>query len=231
LPEGEVHVWRCNVPGSDEATAALLTGLDDAETVRAGTFRAAADRRRYVAGRAALRALAADYTGTAPAELRFGAGARGKPALVAPVGASGLRFNISHATDLVLLAFARGLEVGIDVERVNRDVDWRGIAGRFFADEESAALLALPAARRCRAFLVRWSCAEAVAKARGDGVLRALAGASRPARRGLAPVAVTAAGGGWGEEWVLHRLVPAAGYVGALAYPAPPLQVRRFGLP
>ena len=230
LPAGEVHVWRYAVPGSDAAIAAPLAGLDDAEVVRARAFRAVADQRRFVAGRAALRALAASYAGAPAGELRFEAGARGKPALVAPQAAAWLRFNLSHAGDLVLLAFARGVEVGVDVERVDRDVDWRGIADRFFATEEAAVLRALPAARRRRAFFVGWSRAEALAKARGDGVLRALAGGAGAPRRGSGPAAVFTDGDGGREEWILHCLLPAAGYVGALAHPAPPVPVRRFAL-
>ena len=48
--------------------------------------------------------------------------------------------------------------------------------------------------------------------------------------RGSTLIAASTAGDGGGEERVLHRLVLATGYVGALAHPAPPVPVRRFAV-
>jgi 4'-phosphopantetheinyl transferase len=55
-----------------------------------------------------------------------------------------LRFNLSHSADVVLLAFTRNKNIGVDVERIRPEFAAKEIAGRFFSQEEVALLRALP---------------------------------------------------------------------------------------
>src|SRR5256885_2004639 len=67
------------------------------------------------AARAVLIRLLAAYLKIEPTAVSFEIGPHGKPALAAK--ATDLLFNMSHTRGLALYAFARGSEVGIDVER------------------------------------------------------------------------------------------------------------------
>ena len=71
---------------------------------------------RSLASRAALRYLCVGYLEAEPRSLVFGAGADGKPRLDGSHLRSGLTFNLSHSGRHILLAFARDVEVGVDVE-------------------------------------------------------------------------------------------------------------------
>ena len=84
--------------------------------------------------------------------------------------ASAPHFSVSHSGDIVLIAFARNHDVGVDVEAIRNDLDVIEIAQRFFAPGEVSELLGLPAASRVRAFFEGWTRKEAYLKARAEGI-------------------------------------------------------------
>ena len=83
------------------------------------------------------------------------------------------RFNISHSGDLILLALHTDAPVGVDVERIRPDLDWRPIARRCLAPARVESLLALPPAEAVSAFVECWCALEAGLKARGVGLAQA----------------------------------------------------------
>ena len=124
-------MWRVHLgsaaSGEDPADEAALA---PEERERASNYPAGPPRRRFLTSRASLRSLLSGYLGVPPGELRLAYGEQGKPSLREPE--TDLAFNLSHSGDLLLLAFGRGRELGIDVERTGRDVSWERVAGRFF---------------------------------------------------------------------------------------------------
>lgn len=137
-------------------------------------FRFAKDQRRYLVTRALVRTVLSRYAAVRPEDWVFSAGARGRPAISAPRTAPVLEFNISHSADLVLLGVTSGRTLGIDTESVAaREADIDGL-NRYFAPEESAALLALAPGERRRRFFELWTLKESYIKARGLGLAIAL---------------------------------------------------------
>jgi 4'-phosphopantetheinyl transferase len=150
---------------------ALLSAGERAKQAR---FRFARDQRRYLVTRALVRTVLSRYAAVRPQDWEFSAGAHGRPAIAAPCPAPALEFNISHAADLVLLGVTAGRTLGIDTESViGRNADIGGL-DRYFAPEESAALLALPTSERRRRFFELWTLKESYIKARGMGLAIAL---------------------------------------------------------
>jgi 4'-phosphopantetheinyl transferase len=147
----------------------LFARLDAAERARAERFVFEQHRRRFTAARGLLRETLAEELGLDPGGLRFEYAARGKPSLAAGQGA-GLRFNLSHSEDRLLIAIGRELELGVDIERVRDDIEHDAIARRFFSEAERAALLAQPVASRAAAFFVIWTRKEAYIKLLGGGL-------------------------------------------------------------
>ena len=188
---------------------AALTGE---ELERASGYPAGAPRRRFLAARLWLRRLLSAYAGVAPRQLRLAYGDQGKPRLVEP--ATDLTFNQSHSGDLLLLAFGRGRELGIDVERTGRDVSWERVARRFFESRELEALQALPAPDRRAAFFRCWTRKEAFVKATGRGVtqgLRSFAVSLDPER-----AALTWIEDGDPADWGMADLEAGPGYAAAV---------------
>jgi 4'-phosphopantetheinyl transferase len=213
LEPGAVHLWSVDLDRCPLDDCRRLLAVD--ECARADRFRFERDRRRFIVARALLRSLLARYLTQDPAELRFAYNAFGKPLLSTR---SGVSFNVSHSGRLALLAVAGGDTVGVDVERLRRDFDFRPIARRFFAPREVATLEALPPWERRRAFFACWTRKEAVVKAHGSGLSLPL----DTFEVSLAPDAPPAVlWTGWNPaeapRWSLRELEPAAGYLAALA--------------
>lgn len=228
---GEAHLWLVGVPPPEASLDPLLARLSDAERGRAAAKRIEVKRREYVTGQAALRTLLARALAVDPLAVGYRRGVKGKPYLAPPHDGSGLLFNITHSGALVLVALARGTEVGVDVEWQNLRTDPTRVARRAFCAAERVALEApAPDTRRARFFQL-WTCKEALVKCTGLGI-----------HSGMAEfhVALDGAGGprvaaAWGRQSGAERLcvVPLPlgdGHAGALVHEPPPLTLRRHML-
>jgi 4'-phosphopantetheinyl transferase len=140
------------------------------ERARQARFRFEKDQRRHLVTRALVRTVLSRYAGVRPEDWVFSAGPHGRPAVSAPQVVPPLEFNISHCADLVLLGVTSGRTLGVDTESTEaRAFDIDGL-DRYFAPEESAALLALPPEERRRRFFELWTLKESYIKARGMGL-------------------------------------------------------------
>lgn len=224
LGEGEVHVWRASLKGDAPAVEAFRKILDADERGRADRFHFERDRVRFVIARGVLRSILARYLRRAPGEIRFTYSAYGKPALAVAEG--GLSFNVSHSNEVALYAFARGREVGVDVEFVREDCAGMEIAGRFFSAREVDALRRLPAALHTHAFFNCWTRKEAYIKARGEGLSHPLDKFAVSLAPGE-PAALLSTERDPSEvsRWSLHELRPGPGYVAALALQGKPSRI------
>jgi 4'-phosphopantetheinyl transferase len=222
-----VHLWRIDLAGLVAQAERLAETLAPDELARAARFRFARDRLRFIAGRAALRAILARYLGVAPREVAFVYGAHGKPALTpgpplpsqrgrGPGGEAQIQFNVAHSAELALVAVARGRAVGVDVEMLRPLPELAPMIDKVCTPRERVALRALPDAERPAAFFNLWTRKEAVLKARGDGLGMALdrveVALGEPARLLRLDGDPQAA-----QRWSLRALAPAPGYVAALA--------------
>lgn len=130
--------------------------------------------------RAPLLALLAAYLGIPASEVALDHNAKGKPQLQATPSFSGkarqggpdqtLSFNWSHSGDYALVALSRCDAVGVDIERLGKNLRALEIARRFFERGEADALAMLDAEARNHAFIGLWCAKEAVLKAVGEGL-------------------------------------------------------------
>jgi 4'-phosphopantetheinyl transferase len=159
----EVHLWRLNLDGDEEARFCLLS---DSEQARAERFHFERDKRRWITGRSLLRVILGRSLGAAPETLSFEMGPWGKPGLP---GCS-LRFSMSHSGGAALLALAWQQEVGVDMEAVCRDFSAEELAPQVLSARERAWLRERAPEQRSRAFLTLWTAKEAYVKATGQGL-------------------------------------------------------------
>jgi 4'-phosphopantetheinyl transferase len=213
LDPDEVHVWRVEMESAYHHRGILWSFLAGDERQKAADFLFEGDRKRFVVARGVLRALLGCYLGRHPGSLGFGYNPYGKPHLA---GDSEIRFSTSHSHGLVLLAFARGRDVGVDIERVRADLDFEGIAARCFSPGEMASLHSLRNGPRERAFFACWTRKEALAKAAGKGLALPLRRFDvTPAARAMV---LDTKGDPLGPaKWTLQELASDPGYVAALA--------------
>lgn len=164
LTAGAVQLWRFPLDCPDS----LEHLLDEEELQRARRLRAPVKARTFVVARGRLRQILAGYLDLAPQALRFQYGPFGKPVLAGPASAE-LAFNLAHSGGWGLCAVTLGVEVGVDIERVDCKLDYDQLAAGFFSAGERAWLQACRPHRRRRQFFRIWTRKEAWLKGKGGG--------------------------------------------------------------
>ncbi|RDI99104.1 4-phosphopantetheinyl transferase [Dyella solisilvae] len=178
-------------------------------------------------GRAPLLAMLAIYLGVPVHTVRLEEAAHGRP-LLAPEHGEAFAFNWSHSSDQAVIAIARGVVPGIDLERVRPHPRALAIARRYFSPDETQALEQLPDGQRDRAFLEIWTAKEAVLKALGRGIAFGL---DRLSISGSGDLPVLGRlDGHQASQWQLHRLVLDEAHVGSLAWHGEPRRIRQWTL-
>lgn len=142
--------------------------LSDDERSRAAAYKVREPGEVFVLARGLLRLELGRRLGVNARDIRFDVRASGKPDVRRPgVSAPDWRFSVSHTGPHVVIAFSLGADVGIDIERLDRDVKPLAIAERYFTPREREALGSLPEDARTTAFFAGWTRKEAIVKARG----------------------------------------------------------------
>jgi 4'-phosphopantetheinyl transferase len=152
-------------PASCQGCSEMLTVI---ERQRAERYRFPADRRRFIVGRAFLRAELARRIGVAPQAVPIVESPSGKPMLADPQQP---RFSVSRSGELAAFAFSPK-PVGIDLVSV-RDADFLPrVAREICSPQEVAALDRLAPGHRASILPVLWARKEALLKATGEGLVR-----------------------------------------------------------
>lgn len=156
------------------AIARWRAGLDAPEQAQADRFHFDEDRSTYIAAHWLVRNALASVGGLRPADWRFTIEKHGKPGIDPALGRPDLRFNLSHTRGFVACAVSFGDMIGIDVEALSRRPVELDIAERFFSPSEVAILRDTAQAGRPGTFMRFWTLKEALIKATGEGLSRAL---------------------------------------------------------
>jgi 4'-phosphopantetheinyl transferase len=195
LGDCDVHVWTVPLSADTPLDQRLMDVLSASELAAAERFVFADDRRRYALSHAALRLILGTYLGCEAQRIAFARHARDKPYIVG----TSTQYSLAHAGDVALVAVGRHHPVGVDLERVRELPDAGALERSCFTARERAHLAAIATDEE---LLRLWTRKEAVVKATGDGLRRALNDFEVLDPLGL-------------DGWRIVDLVPAAGYVGA----------------
>lgn len=220
-----VEIWVADVTEIGPDVRRLLS---DDERDRADSFLVPGARALFVASRVLQRRLGARYLGVPPESVVVerrcrlcGDEQHGRPYLP-----GGPDYSVSHSATLVVLGYAEGRRVGVDVEADDRKIDVELLAGHVLSPVERESLAALDDAPARRRFLALWARKEATVKLTGHGLLVPLPQVSVE----HSTVQIGQMPDGWPDEPIgLLDLDLGAGYVGALAYtgPRPEVTTRR----
>jgi len=169
LREGELQVRLESLclPPHEQAR---LRGYLSAEELKRGDRLIDPERRdAFFAGRGLLREALAGYLGEEPGRIALTEGEFGKPQLSRQLERATVCFNISHTGKYLIMVFAGGREVGVDLEEVRQDLPFRAMAERYFSVQEREELFSLPPSEQISAFYRCWTRKEAYLKATGSG--------------------------------------------------------------
>jgi 4'-phosphopantetheinyl transferase len=168
-----------------------------------------------------------------PDQLRFIYCRYGKPGLEIQSEEETVNFNMSHSSGLAFYAVTRNQKIGIDIERIIDDFQCEEVARNFFSLRENKELLEIEAGRpREHAFFSCWTRKEAYIKARGGGLSIPLdqfdvsVSPFEPAKlfcNRQHPKEIS--------RWSLLQILPASGFIAALAVDGHDWQAKYWDLP
>lgn len=230
LGQSAIHVWRVDLNQPEETVGDLQELLDAEEQARGARYRNADLRRRFTVSHAGLRLILAGYLSVEPHSIIFQNTLYGKPQIDQPQ-AKDLAFSLSHSGEWSVIAIARQIRVGIDLEYLGREVDYQHVSGRFFSVQEQAELNQLPNELRREAFLRAWVQKEAYLKALGRGLTRSLVQVhvSIPLNNPVDLVSDQDNSQAPGT-WHMYEFEPAKDYIAVVACDAPAARISTFTL-
>lgn len=196
--------------------------LDERERARLERLVVEDKRRQLLAAQADLRRVLGLYREVPPERIEFAYGAHGKPWLPADPG---LGFNLTHSARLALVAVARGLEIGVDLEHTARRRPFLRLARRYFDAAEHAWLESRPEETRAADFYRIWTLKEAYLKAVGTG-LSVPPASFRVDLDARPPVLDTTHDGADAATWRLRTPRVSDDYAAALCWSGEPGEIR-----
>jgi 4'-phosphopantetheinyl transferase len=165
-----IQVWLGKVPTLDHEITAHACLLNETEKRRAKRYKVTPPRNEFIFGRGILRQLLAAGLDCSPQEVTLDYEPRGKPRIAGDAYLEDLHFNLAHSHSLVAVALARGRKVGVDIEWMERSLDWLPLAKRVFSRRERDEIHSLPVPAQRLAFFKGWTRKEAFLKATGEGL-------------------------------------------------------------
>lgn len=204
LPDSGVVLYSFDGAVAAARLGELIDFLEPEDHQRAAKGKRGAP---WLATRAVVRAVLGSILRCRP---QFSTVGDGKPTV------DGLAFNLSHSRDAVVLAVARGGNLGVDIESAHgaRPVD--RLARRFFSPTEQQCLAATPpGAQRVRLFAALWARKESLLKASGTGLVYPLQQWDVASLPNAATTRLS------GTPWYVADLPAPDGFAAALAWDHP----------
>ena len=168
LEDNEVHIWGFDIGKADTSASDYRILLSKLEKERASKFKFTEDRERFLWGRTLLKRLLGVYLGENPDTINLNYTPEGKPFLKAE-GKNRIQFNVSHSGNNILLGFSRS-PIGVDVEKMDNQVDTDRISRNFFSAEEWKLIESASGENKKDTFFEIWTKKEAVLKGIGKGL-------------------------------------------------------------
>lgn len=168
IKPGYVHVWKVDLTNisSHHDTAGILSADERERAVRMiDPLR----RELFRSARFALRNILSLYKCLPPEAIEFTYGIYGKPFVKQQALRCSISFNITHSSDLMLVALSNSCQVGIDLEKEHNPTTKEWIIRQYFSQKDNYFFRNLPEEKRLSAFLQLWTLKEAHAKAIGSG--------------------------------------------------------------
>lgn len=222
-----VEILTFSLACDKDSLRELYRLLSDDEKRRAAAFRFDKHRNRFITGRARIREILAKRLDCKPAEIGFELNRYGKPSLGRAMSLEPLQFNASSSSDLGAIALAAGMEVGLDIERVEcgKLDDFDSIVKNQFMRVEYDWYCQHEQLERIRIFYRLWTCKEAYLKALGIGLNGKLDAFSIDFQDEQPSVSYSELEKGESSRMFLHQFEPEAGYIACLATPKPCLRI------
>jgi 4'-phosphopantetheinyl transferase len=140
--------------------------LSEEERLRAGKFHFQDDRETYISSHAMLRMVISDKLGSKTSQLIFTRDSNNKP----QINGRPVHFNLTHTKRAFAFVISPYHYVGIDMEEVNRSLDFKAIMKTHFSLTDQRFVEESAEGQEDR-FMLLWTRKESLLKALGVGLV------------------------------------------------------------
>lgn len=148
----------------------LYVYLPEDEAKRAARLKIEEKKNQFVISRGILRLLLSNCLQKKPEKINFLYGQHCKPAIEDKYNNKSVEFNVSHSGGYALIAITLDNKVGVDIEKINHEIDYQSLSDRFFSGKENDELRSLDENEKLDAFYRAWVRKESFIKATGKGI-------------------------------------------------------------
>jgi len=144
--------------------------LGSEEKARLAKFRFPERKHQYLISQALIRSVLTLYASAVlPEKWEFKSNEFGKPFILNSEYQE-IKFNLTHADGIIALAVVVQIDIGIDIESIDRDADNIDRVARYFSEKEYQELKLLSGVAQANRFNDLWTLKEAYSKACGMGL-------------------------------------------------------------
>lgn len=217
-----IHIWKASLDYNAAIVNSVIGFLSADEVERANRFYFKEDRRQFVVRRGILKQIITKYLDIDPKDLLFGYNSFGKPFIHTDFQQYNLKFNMSYSKNMALYAISYEKEVGIDIEYLQKHIEFQQIIDRFFSQKEIEYIQKINSDQRKEEFFKIWTRKEAILKALGKGLSFPLQMVDVPINRSEFKFRFDNDGDHGKESlWHVRDLLPANNYIGSIAIERP----------
>ena len=144
--------------------------LSKYEVKRADKMKTKKKKRQYIITRGMIKKLLSIIIDKDPHKIEFSYNHHGKPFINEKYNGYSVEFNTSHSGRYGLIAITLDNKVGVDIQKIKPEIDFRALSSRFFSNNERNELLKLEKHEQQEAFYLGWVRKESFIKATGMGV-------------------------------------------------------------
>jgi 4'-phosphopantetheinyl transferase len=168
LSDKQIHVFllQLDLFNYDD----FLFYLSEDESERAARLKVEEKKKQFVIVRGVLRKLLSNSLSKSSKAIKFSYGEHKKPAIEEKYNNKSVEFNISHSGNYALIAMTLTNKVGVDIEKINREINYQSLSNRFFSRKEKQELTRLNKDEQLDAFYRAWVRKESFIKATGKGI-------------------------------------------------------------
>lgn len=170
LSVNHIDIWRTALDLPRQQIDKYASVLSPDELARVERFKLERKQREYIISRGLLRRVLSHVLKQDPSLFEFEYSDHDKPHLAVNRHGKPVQFNLSHSHEQTLIAVTLEHLIGVDVEYVRRNVEFKKLAARFFSAQEARDLSTYTEDNLPPAFFACWTRKEAFVKALGDGI-------------------------------------------------------------
>ena len=170
LTPDHIDLWLTSLDLPSDIVSEYFELLDEQEQGRVTKYKSSKRSNEFIITRGLLRKIIATLFSISPVSFRFKYTDKEKPFLTTDIFDVPLSFNISHSYNNAIIAIGLDRDLGVDIEKIRHNINFKKLAERFFSQKESQNLNNYPDEEIPSVFFSCWSRKEAFVKALGDGI-------------------------------------------------------------